>query len=301
MNARGWVCGTAPLLLAACAALPPPAPPPPLPHGRHGHCVVPVAGGLLSVGGFSAGPAGADRGTAETWWLGPGATQWQRRADQPTGRAFFAAVEWNGAVFALGDGVDRYDVQEDRWTPLSQPGVLPVSHLAAAALDGTAVVLGGFPLERSGCHAVDLRTGAVRPLPPPPGFAPGDHLHVMHRLGDGVRVIGGLDGATFTPQSTHHIWDGAGWRAGAPPPLPLWAKFAVHGVVDGVLVIAAENGACRYDAGRDQWLPCPPPPQVLAMPATVAWGGLLVGLGGLDLAGGHGTVLVFDPPAGRWR
>jgi hypothetical protein len=291
-----WIC-----VAGACAGPPREAAIPPLPHPRHGHRVEPLAGGLLVFGGFADRQGAGDRGTRETWYLPPGAARWQRRANLRTSRAFFGSAIVDGAVHAIGDGVERYDPDADRWVEVVPPGALPVSHFGAAAVGKVLWVLGGYPAERSGCHAVDLGTGAVQSIEPPPGFAPGDHFHLLHGLGGRLHVIGGLDGQEFRPRTEHWVRTATGWEQAPSPPQGLWAKFAVHGVVDGRLYVFSDAGAFCFDPREGTWSARKGPERVLVMPAVVAREGRLLVVGGVGVDGRGVALLEYDPARDRWR
>src|SRR5688500_15440512 len=93
----------------------PSKPPVALPSPRHGHRIERLDGGLFSFGGFGDSSA-PDRESKQTWWLAPGAKEWRRRADMSVGRVFFGSAVVDGKVYAIGDGVERYDPKLDRWT-----------------------------------------------------------------------------------------------------------------------------------------------------------------------------------------
>jgi hypothetical protein len=222
--------------------------PVPLPAERHGHRVERVSEGLLCCGGFGAGE---DRGMHETLWLAPGTTRWQPRAPMIVGRAFFATVVIDDTLYAIGEGVERYDFAADRWTAIVPQDTLPRSHFAAAAVGRTVYVLGGYPVEQSGFLAVDVDRGTVRRLEPPPGFAPGDHFHLMVAIDGVLHVIGGIAGETFTLKTEHWTLSADGWRPDAAAPVGMWAKFAAQAVIgDRLYAFGDFGGYCFDDATK---------------------------------------------------
>ena len=292
---------------AACSAhgpdaapTPPAAPPVPLPGSRHGHRVEALPGGLLALGGFGNANAADDRGARATFWLADGAPAWRRCADMPTPRAFFASVVHDGAVLAIGKGVDHFDVATTTWQPLVAPGTLPDSHFGAALVDGRIWVLGGYPLERSAFTEVDPVARTVERREPPPGFAPGDHFHFVVALRGELHVVGGLAAATFQPQRQHFVRRGGRWRALPPPPPGLWAKFAGSAVDGERLHLFGDFGHHVFDAAAGTWQARAPAPLALVMPATVARGGSLWVIGGVTLEHEPVGLLEYRVAADRW-
>ncbi|MCA8953012.1 MAG: hypothetical protein KDE27_26105 [Planctomycetes bacterium] len=285
--------------LAACAVPPPVMTPVPLPHARHGHRVEPVRGGLLAFGG-SAPRAGADA-SRQSWWLAPGAAAWRRVSDMATPRNFFGSAVIDGVVYAIGNGVERYDFDADRWCPVAPAGQLPRSHFAAAAIGRELFVLGGFPLERSTASLVDVDSGAVRATSAPPGFCAGDHFHCVATLAGELHVIGGLDGETFTPRCQHWIRDGASWRAAEPVPVGVWTKFGGSAVVGDELLLFGEFGGLCYDRASG-WRPCAGRGELVAMAAYAGVGAEVCAIGGLPVEGPRRSMLgVYTPATDRWR
>jgi hypothetical protein len=256
--------------------------PVPLPAERHGHRVERVSGGLLCCGGFGAGE---DRGMHDTLWLAPGATHWRPRAPMIVGRAFFASVVIDDTLYAIGEGVERYDFAADRWTMIVPQGTLPRSHFAAAAVGRTIYVLGGYPVEQSGFFSVDVDRGTVRRLEPPPGFAPGDHFHLMVVIDGVLHVIGGIAGETFTLKTEHWTLGADGWRAQAAAPVGMWAKFAAQAVIGDRLFAFGDFGGYCFDAATNSWSRRAPLPLALVMPAAVVIDGTLWLIGGMRVDG----------------
>lgn len=308
---RGFCVSTLGLALGLCLALagachaPVPVPAAlPLPQARHGHRVEAVAAGLLAFGGF-APRAGADAGR-QTFLLAPGDSQWQPRAAMNRSRSFFASVVIDDVVHAVGDGVERYDVAEDRWVEIAAPGQLPRSHFAAAAIEHEIFVLGGYPIERSGFWIVDTRSGAIAAGIPPPGFHPGDHFHFIAALDGALHVVGGLDVATFEPKREHWVLVQAekqhpAWRAMSPAPAGMWAKFG-GGVVHGEqwLLFGDFGGHCFTAASG--WRPCSGWEGLVAMPALTSIAGEVAAFGGMPVGEPRvPRVRVYDVAADRWR
>ena len=243
-----------------------------LDHERHGHCVEPLGEGLLLFGGI--GKATGGRGTNETFWLGPGDEQWQPRANMNQGRTFASSLVYNGSVYSIGGGIERYDADEDRWVTVLAPGSLPRTHFAAAASGSTLFVLGGFPVQ-SHLLIVDLEAATVEQAEPPPGYRPGDHFHFLAVVDGRLHVLGGLTGydadneEPLEEQGDHWVRDGEAWQARADAPAFVYAKFAVEAVRDDTLYLFGDFGGFAYDASRDTWSERGDLPRVVCMPGAV--------------------------------
>ncbi len=271
----------------------------PLPHPRHGHRVEPLHGGLLAFGG-SAARAGEDA-RVQTFWLAPGAANWERRADMVRGGSFFASVVIDGAVFAISAGVERYDFSADRWVDVMATPELPRSHHGAVALGRRILVLGGHPLASSGCLLVDVDRGSVERAAPPPGFEPGDHLHHVAVLDGAVHVVGGVGGQPFGPHARHSVRGPAGdWRTLPAPPAPTWAKFGGSVVLGDALWVTDESSTMSWRATAG-WQFGPAREPFVAMPAAVAVGGEMWLLGGMVPSEPAARLEILEPAAGAWR
>ncbi len=286
-----------PPLPAPAAAAGPPAR---LPDARHGHRVEVVPGGLFACGGFGDADAADDRGARAAFWLADGGARWERCADMPLPRAFFGSAATADAVFAIGDGVDRFDLRARTWNTVIAPGALPRSHFATATLGDRAFVLGGYPLERSELVAIDLVQLTTERLAPPPGFEPGDHFHFLAPLRGELHVLGGLDVATFRPRREHWVRRGGRWLALPPPPAGLWAKFAGSAVVGDRLHLFGDFGHHVFDAVTGAWQQRAPLPFVVVMPATVVRGRSLWIVGGERIDNSPVGLLEYSIDADRW-
>jgi hypothetical protein len=274
-----------------------------LPAPRHGHRAewigdagtepTSVTEQVVVFGGFAADSHDADRGTRETWVLArppdpstapaPAVatpTRWRRVGDLPGGRAFFSSAIVDGSIFAIGGSIDRYDASREEWETIAPVDSFPDSHFGAAALGGRLYALGGFPARSGGFIGFDVATSNLLDPPEPPGFAPGDHFHIVAALNDELHVIGGLDHRTFAPTSTHWAFDGATWRAAAPPPRPLWAKFAAVQRAGNCLNVFDGDCGLRYNACDDSWTPVRSFAERVVMPTSVANRGTIFVIGG---------------------
>lgn len=315
-----------PLLLLSCACMPGPLVPgsegttspatdarqiEPLPAARHGHRAHIVDDELFVIGGFSE--SRGDRGTTSTWIQDLDTGTWRQVASLNEGKAFFSSAVVDGVIYAVGGSIERFDRVADRWDVVLPGGEFPKTHFGAALLGRKIIAVGGYPVEQSGVMSYDLDTGEVAALPLPPGFTPGDHFHFVAELGGELHVVGGLRVEDFSPSDDHWVLDGDGWRAAAPPPEPVWAKFAIWAVMGDELYLFAGFGAtrgdalgptsgCRYDARSDTWERIAAPPELLTMPATVVLDGRLQVLGGQRLGDEPSPTAAssYDPETDRW-
>jgi len=283
----------------------------PLPASRHGHRAHVIGNDLFVFGGYSHGAD--ERGMTDTWIQDLATGTWRRGASLNQGKSFFSSVVADDALYAIGSSIERYDRAADRWDVVLEEGVFPETHFGAALIGRRIVAVGGYPIEQSGVRAFDLDTGEVVDLPGLPGFSPGDHFHFVAELRGELHVVGGLHVENFEPTAEHWVLDGDRWRPAAPPPEPVWAKFAIWAVLDDRLYVFAGFGETRddalgptsgfrYDAHGDAWSVVAAPPELLVMPATVALDGRLFVLGGDVLGDGPSptAVSVYDPEKDRW-
>lgn len=274
-----------------------------LPRDRHGHRVEVLEGGWLSFGGFGD-PSAPDRETRQTWWLARGATSWTRRADMALGRAFFASCTHDGNAYAIGEGLERFDAGADRWETLVPAGALPRSHFAAAAVGGTLFVHGGYGPSPKAMLAVDIASGALREVAPPPGFAPGDHFHLVHAIQGKLHVLGGFDGESFEAKREHWRLDGDEWHAMPQPPAAMWSKFAAQAVVGPRLYAFGDFGSFVFDAsaGPDgAWTTREALPGMVVMPQWIADGDRMWLVGGMSVDAPERSILWrYEPKTDRW-
>jgi hypothetical protein len=283
-----------------------PAPPVPLPDARHGHRIEAVRGALLAFGGYGDADADDERGQRAAFWLPDGGAAWTRVAPLPLPRAFFGSAATADAVFAIADGVDRFDLRTRTWSTVIAPGAvlgparLPRSHFATATLGERAFVLGGYPIENSDLLALDLREHTVERLEPPPGFLPGDHFHFLAALRGELHVAGGLDARTFSPRREHHVRRGGRWITLPPPPEGLWAKFGASAVVGDRWHVFGDFGHHVFDAAAGTWSPRAPLPFAIVMPVAVVRGGSIWIVGGGRVGGAPIDLLEYRIAADRW-
>jgi hypothetical protein len=276
---------------------------PPLPTARHGHRAEVIGETVFVMGGYARQAGLPHDGAAETWSCNPAAGYWRKRADMPTARTFFASAVLDATILAIGDSLDAYDPETDRWEILAGAESFPRSHFAAALVGRRVYVLGGFPAVMGGFLAFDVDSRRRIDLPEPPGFARGDHFHILASLDGTLHLFGGITYEKFDTTPNHFIFDGERWSSAAPSPVPLWAKFSACQVVGSSLFVFGDAGALRYDAAAERWSNVAPMDGILVMPASVAAAGRLYVIGGMlvkDDSKSRGDVWTYDVVKDAW-
>ena len=181
------------------------------------------------------------------------------------------------------------------------------SEVAAAAVDGELVVVGGFVADGHDSARADAYLPATdrwRRLPDLP--VPVDHAAAASVNGR-MYVIGGY-GADRMPLRTVFTLDGGTWRAIAP--LPDGRAAAAAAIADGRLyVLGGRNGrralardafVLSLESGRWMRIPGPAPREHLA---AAAWDGRVYAIGGRAAGIDTNTTRfeVYDATARRWR
>jgi N-acetylneuraminic acid mutarotase len=190
------------------------------------------------------------------------------------------------------------------WEP-GPPLDAPRTEVAAAALRGEIVVVGGFVASGANSRRVDalaVATGTWRRLRDLPASV--DHAAAASARGR-VWVVGGY-GADRRPVRAAWSWDGSRWHPLPRPPEPRAAAAAAV-VRDRLYVVGGigPSGLARtmlvLDLRTLHWvvLPGPAPREHLAAASA---GGLVYALAGrtAGIDTNVATVQAFDPRRGRW-
>lgn len=237
------------------------------------------------------------------------------------GRQEVGSVALDRAIYVIGGFddrgrgttvVERYDVDEDRWTTLAAlPNAL--QHVGAAAAEGQVYSIGGFvgstfvPTEEVYRYDPDLdEWSALAPLPEPRGALAAVSLRGrIHALG----------GSTFVGSvATHTMYDpGTGmWTQLAPFPGNGRNHLAAVVLGQEICVVGGRPGedggnsdalAC-WDPDTNDWQGRAPMPTARSGHGAAVIGGRLVALGGEVSASDPGGVFphveVYDPRADAW-
>ncbi|XP_061619328.1 kelch-like protein 33 [Phyllopteryx taeniolatus] len=197
------------------------------PKFRHG--VATIGGRLFAVGGCHFY---AERDVMKsTYSYDPKRDSWKRCSDMRECRSNFSLVAHRGQLCAIGgdkqlntnlNSAEMYDIEADTWS-FVRPLDHPLSGQAAAVLDGSVFISGGFDA-RYVCLAslflYDPETGSVRLADMMEDRA----QHCTEALRGRLYVAGGVRNLRkfYTDQLTCEVYDPAGdsWTSLAPLPVP---------------------------------------------------------------------------------
>lgn len=190
----------------------------------------------------------------------------------------------------------------ERLTPLPSPR----QEHAVVALGGEVVVVGGFDDDTTvnAVEALDPVAGTWRALPPLP--LPLHHPNAAVVDIDGAQrlVVGGfLVGADFREDARTLLFDGAGWREGAPHPVGEARGAAATCALDGAVYVfggyrnGSEAQSSRFVVADNRWEALPPLPRRLDHVLCVGFDGALWIVSGRENGlRNHTTALLrFDP------
>ncbi|MCV7301062.1 protein kinase [Mycobacterium barrassiae] len=197
--------------------------------------------------------------------------EWQPIADARIARGAVAATEADGTIWVFGGlgagnrvsgGHEGYDPALDSWKGGADLPV-PVQRASAVTWQDTPVVLGGWRTEGSNqkvatdkvWRVVNSRWVELPPLQQPRAAAS------AAVVGDLLVVTGGVD-ANGKLLNTTEIYDGTGWKLGAPLPTP---RQLAASASDGklVYVLGGSTGTSdltaveAYDPVADTWTTMP--------------------------------------------
>lgn len=197
----------------------------------------------------------------------------------------------------------------DGWT---EGPALPVAiqEHHAAVLDGSIYVAGGIAAGNAvtvWAHRLDPGASAWTRIADLP--APRHHMPLA-AAGDSLYAIGGFGPAGFQPVATFWVYDVAGDRWLARPPLPEPRGASAAAVVGGRIVVVGGAGTGNalldstliYDPAAGRWFRAAPIPTPRDHLAAAAVGGAVYAIGGrpLDPDRNFDVVERFDPATGTW-
>ena len=238
---------------------------------------------------------------------------WRPIADARTALAAAAATQSDGTIWIFGGmGADNrvsgahegYDPAIDSWKG-GEALPVPVQRAMSVTWQDTPVVLGGWRTEGADTEVatdqvwrvVNSRWVELPPLLQPRAAA------AAAVWGDRIVVTGGVD-ANGRVLNTTEVYDGTGWKLGAPMPTPRQLLAAAS---DGKLVYAVggTDGTDlttveAYDPAADTWTTMPALPEPRNDFGVAITDARLVAVGGV--AGGRPlkTVSALDLRAATW-
>jgi len=192
-----------------------------LPEGRH-HAALTALGGQLYLTG---GGIESFAPRANTWRYDPATNRWTALEPMPAARRAHAAVAIGGLVYVIGGVVEGQTLRAPTWAYDPQTGEwrsdladIPTyrEHLAAVAVDGAIVAIGGRGTQSvDAVERYDAATNAWTAMAPLPAARGGLAAAV---LGDQVHVFGGEGVDPPKIFRDHDVLDLATgeWSVGAP-------------------------------------------------------------------------------------
>lgn len=263
---------------------------------------------LVVVGGFSA--AGSALASAESY--APGDTRWSPLPGMPVAVHHPAAAVVNGLLVVIGgypsgglheatDAVQVFDPVAGAWH-LGTPMPAPRGGLAAVAVEGRVIVVGGADMGRSvaDVRSYDPVADSWTEVPAMP--TPRDHLAVVVLAGR-VHALGGRNQRSFT-LDVHEVFDPATGTWTVLEPLPTGRSGHAAAVSGGCLYALGGEGndarrdglfpeVERYSSTTGTWTTLDPMPTPRHGMSAIATDGRIVVMGGGEVAG-MGAVSVVD-------
>ena len=240
--------------------------------------------------------------------------EWAPIADARVARDAVAATEADGTIWVFGGmgagnqvsgAHEGYDPALDSWKG-GENLPAPVQHAMAVTWEDTPVVLGGWRTDGTNqkvatdkvWRVVNSRWVELPPLLQPRAAA------VAGVVGDQLVVTGGVD-ASGKLLNTTEIYDGTGWRLGAPMPTPRQMSGAAS---DGKLVYAVggTNGSAdsaaveAYDPVADKWTAMPALPEARSDFGVAIADARLVAAGGMSGGEVLKSVAALDLTTATW-
>ncbi|MBX7434194.1 protein kinase [Mycobacterium sp. Y57] len=301
----------------------PPAPVPAAPTKNRKKTLIALgaaaAAALLVIGGLvivatsrnTGGGGGVTPSAQPTAEAQPG---WRPITDTRAALAGAAATQADGTIWIFGGmGADDrvsgahegYDPAIDSWKG-AEPLPVPVQRAMAVTWEDTPVVLGGWRTEGAETEVatdqvwrvVNSRWVELPPLLQPRAAA------AAAVVGDRIVVTGGVD-ANGKVLNTTEVYDGSGWKLGAPMPTPRQLLAAAS---DGKLVyaIGGTNGTAdlasveAYDPGADTWTTMPALPEPRSDFGAAVTDARLVAVGGTAAGRPVKSVSALDLTTATW-
>jgi N-acetylneuraminic acid mutarotase len=240
--------------------------------------------------------------------------EWQPIADARIARSSVAATEADGTIWVFGGlgagnrvsaGHEGYDPALDSWKGGADLPV-PVQRAMAVTWDDTPVVVGGWRTEGSNQKVATDKVWRVvnsRWVELPPLLQPRAAASAAV-VGDLLVVTGGVD-AGGKLLNTTEIYDGTGWKLGAPLPTPRQLAAAAS---DGklVYVLGGSTGNSdlttveAYDPIADTWTTMPALPEPRSDFGVAITDSRLVAVGGMSSGQVLMSVAALDLTTATW-
>ena len=240
--------------------------------------------------------------------------KWELIADARVARDAVAATEADGTIWVFGGmgagnqvsgAHEGFDPAIDSWKG-GEDLPVPVQHAMAVTWEDTPVVVGGWRTDGTNQKVATDRVWRVvnsRWVELPPLLQP-RAAAAAAVVDDLLIVTGGVD-ASGKLLNTTEIYDGTGWRLGAPIPTPRQMPGAAS---DGKLVYAVggTNGTSdltaveAYDPVADTWTTMPALPEGRSDFGVAIVDARLVAVGGMASGEPLNSVAALDLTTATW-
>ncbi len=236
-------------------------------------------------------------------------SDWGSGAPVPTGRNRLAGVTDQGCLlYAIGgrttggsytDANKVYDPETDSWSSLT-PLPAPRTNLAAAALNGTLFVPGGYNEDYLSTHeAYHVASDSWTSLAPLPQAVSGG---VVEAVNGRVYHIGGNTNGGYIAANYEYNPGTDSWTTKAAAPGNF--AYAASTVLDGKIYVAggweSSSHFWRYDPASDSWTTLASMNQGRQSPGLVAAGGYIYAFGGGVGWDELDSVEQYDPASDSW-
>lgn len=211
-----------------------------LPEPRHHAALTSLGGRLYLTGGGVDGFAPR----ANTWAYDPATDHWTALAPMPEPRRAHATLALNDRLYVVGGVIANRTLQAPTWaydpaTSEWRDGLAPIptysEHLAAAAVDGAIVAIGGRGTQNvDAVERYDPATDTWAALAPLPTARSGLTASL---LDGGIHVIGGESADPPKVFRDHEVFDVASGAWSVAPPLDRGRHGLGSGVIDGRLYV----------------------------------------------------------------
>ncbi|WP_051962640.1 Kelch repeat-containing protein [Mesoaciditoga lauensis] len=234
---------------------------------------------------------------------------WEKAAPMPTARSRFAAVEYEGKIYAIGgynDGtclsaMEVYDPKTNKWTKAA-PMPTARDWFAAVVYQGKIYAIGGENRESylSTVEVYDPKTNK---------WTKGASLPIARRelcavVYDGeIYVIGGYNNSDLKDVEIYNSKSNS-WSKGTSISTPRRGMAAI--VYKGkIYIMGGYNGSFfniveAYDSKTNRWTKEVSMPTARNNLAAVSYGGEIYAIGGNGYGGALSNVEIYDPKTRKW-
>jgi len=279
-----------------------------------GAAVAVVLLAVASVLIFTSRDKGEEEQAAPTRPTVEAQPEWEPVADARSARGAVAATEADGTIWVFGGlgagnrvsaAHEGYDPALDSWKGGENLPV-PVQRAMAVTWEDTPVVLGGWRTEGTDQKVATDKVWRVvnsRWMELPPLLQPRAAASAAV-VDDLLVVTGGVD-ATGKLLNTTEVYDGTGWKLGAPMPTPRQMSGAASDgrlvyVVGGTTGTSDVTAVEAYDPVADTWTTMPALPEARSDFGVAITDARLVAVGGMSSGRVLNSVEALDLTTATW-